>query len=79
MVIFEMPCLVEVVLAESNVGLFIYLFFLIKSRMVKEEPEYDDNMVTCSQMVYDCYASEKPNQVRFIFYCSSVPQHIYFM
>ncbi|XP_067231335.1 probable helicase senataxin isoform X1 [Chanodichthys erythropterus] len=31
-------------------------------RMVKEEPEYDDNVVTCSQMVYDCYASEKPNQ-----------------
>ncbi|XP_016128244.1 probable helicase senataxin isoform X2 [Sinocyclocheilus grahami] len=30
--------------------------------MVKVEPEYDDNMVTCSQMVYDCYASEKPNQ-----------------
>ncbi|XDV38190.1 hypothetical protein PO909_007653 [Leuciscus waleckii] len=30
--------------------------------MVKVEPEYDDNMVTCSQMVYDCYASEKRNQ-----------------
>ncbi|XP_050949163.1 probable helicase senataxin isoform X2 [Labeo rohita] len=30
--------------------------------MVKVEPEYDDNMVTCSQMVYDCYASEKSNQ-----------------
>ncbi|KAG1932211.1 probable helicase senataxin [Pimephales promelas] len=29
--------------------------------MFKVEPEYDDNMVTCSQMVYDCYAS-KPNQ-----------------
>ncbi|KAK7143076.1 hypothetical protein R3I93_014289 [Phoxinus phoxinus] len=30
-------------------------------RSVKVEPEYDD-MVTCSQMVYDCYASGKPNQ-----------------
>uniref|UniRef100_A0A8C1ZGD8 Senataxin n=1 Tax=Cyprinus carpio TaxID=7962 RepID=A0A8C1ZGD8_CYPCA len=30
--------------------------------MFKVEPEYDDNMVTCSQMVYDCYASKKPNQ-----------------
>ncbi|XP_067279043.1 probable helicase senataxin isoform X2 [Pseudorasbora parva] len=30
--------------------------------MVKAEPEYDDHMVTCSQMVYDCYASEKPSQ-----------------
>uniref|UniRef100_A0A8C1XUN7 Senataxin n=1 Tax=Cyprinus carpio TaxID=7962 RepID=A0A8C1XUN7_CYPCA len=30
--------------------------------MVKVEPEYDDNMVTCSQMVYDCYASKKTNQ-----------------
>lgn len=78
MVIFEMPCLVEVVLAESNVGLFNF-FFLIKSRMVKEEPEYDDNVVTCSQMVYDCYASEKMNQVRFLFFCSSAPQHIFFM
>ncbi|XP_052444287.1 probable helicase senataxin isoform X1 [Carassius gibelio] len=29
--------------------------------MFKVEPEYDDNMVTCSQMVYNCYASEKPN------------------
>nr|XP_009293373.1 probable helicase senataxin isoform X2 [Danio rerio] len=28
-------------------------------RMVKVEPEYDDNVVTCSQMVYDCYASKK--------------------
>ncbi|KAA0719715.1 putative helicase senataxin [Triplophysa tibetana] len=32
---------------------------------VKVEPEYDDNMVTCSQMVYDCYASEKTSQVNF--------------
>ncbi|XP_051961438.1 probable helicase senataxin [Xyrauchen texanus] len=30
-------------------------------RMVKVEPEYDDH-VTCSQMVYDCYALEKPSQ-----------------
>uniref|UniRef100_A0A8C1BJV7 Senataxin n=1 Tax=Cyprinus carpio carpio TaxID=630221 RepID=A0A8C1BJV7_CYPCA len=30
--------------------------------MVKVEPEYDDNMVTCSQMVYDCYASKKTNK-----------------
>ncbi|XP_051536202.1 probable helicase senataxin isoform X2 [Myxocyprinus asiaticus] len=31
-------------------------------RMVKVEPEYEDNVVTCSQMVYDCYALEKPSQ-----------------
>ncbi|XP_056586884.1 probable helicase senataxin isoform X2 [Triplophysa dalaica] len=29
---------------------------------VKVEPDYDDNMVTCSQMVYDCYASEKTSK-----------------
>jgi len=51
---------------------------LINRTMFKVEPEYDDNMVTCSQMVYDCYAS-KPNQVRFLFYSSTAPQDFYFM
>ncbi|XP_051534082.1 probable helicase senataxin isoform X2 [Myxocyprinus asiaticus] len=31
-------------------------------RMVKIEPEIDDNVVTCSQMVYDCYGSKKTSQ-----------------
>ncbi len=54
----------------SIVGFYEKLFnqmFFMHSGMVKVEPEYDDNMVTCSQMVYDCYASEKPNQVSFLF------------
>lgn len=42
--------------------------------MVKVEPEYDDNVVTCSQMVYDCYASEKQSHVRFpLKYCTASP------
>lgn len=39
----------------------LYLLFRTK---VKVESDCDDDILSCSQMVYDCYPTERTNRVR---------------
>ncbi|XP_051960453.1 probable helicase senataxin [Xyrauchen texanus] len=45
-------------------------------RMVKMEPEIDDNVVTCSQIVYDCYGSKKTRQESGSSYFSGICNYV---